>query len=90
MQLTMDGCPDDEILAEAAVHVTGEAASRLLRGERVTVTVTMQNTSMRVTSLAAQPAGSEYALTKKGRWAKQLSLHSQAITTHAQIVCCSC
>lgn len=53
VQADVQGAPAEALVGEAAVHVAGEAASRLLRGERVAVTVPLTTTSCTVRAHSA-------------------------------------
>ena len=55
-QADVQGAPAEVLVGEAAVHVAGEAASRLLRGERVAVTVPLTTTSHAVRAHSASNA----------------------------------
>lgn len=54
VQMTADGREADELLGQATVSIAGDMAARLLRSERVTVPVLMEDMSSRVTGAGPQ------------------------------------
>ena len=76
MQMTADGAEADELLGEGTIHICGDVASRLLRCERVTLPVALDE----ITSQLSKPIpGSSNALRALLVYKKQCSCFQKQI-----------
>lgn len=57
-QVAADGRLSDELIGEGNVHVVGEASSRLMRGDRVTINVSLTASSKLLAPNAIAPVAS--------------------------------